>query len=186
MTGSILVSLYSDLNYDCLELQLILILTASYITYQYPWKCQLIPQQYVGFQESSSMETSFIFVSHKKCSVKSCFPKIHFYGNVLVLFSLAMGLHMTIHIHKHPTQSHPAGGGAQPVPPKHCQHHQLQHGAKTQEKDKNLTNLQDLTLTSTRIAPISKIYMAIDTVWRQKAWVPGYGGHQWWWHADWD
>jgi hypothetical protein len=73
-TGSILVSLCSALNYD-----FILIWTASYIAFQYPRKRLLIPQWRVGFQESISVEPSFIFVSQETCSVTSWFPRIRLY-----------------------------------------------------------------------------------------------------------
>jgi hypothetical protein len=58
--------------------------TASYIAYQYPRKCRLIPQRHVGFQESNSVETTFIFVSQETCCVTSWFPRINLYGNVFV------------------------------------------------------------------------------------------------------
>jgi hypothetical protein len=67
-------------NYACLNSDL----QMPSIAYQYPWKRLLIPQQRVGFQESISVETSFIFVSQETCSVIIWFPKIHFYGNMFV------------------------------------------------------------------------------------------------------
>jgi hypothetical protein len=56
---------------------------ASCIAYQYPRKRILIPQQRAGFQESISVETSFIFVSQETCSVTSYFPRTHLHGNVV-------------------------------------------------------------------------------------------------------
>jgi hypothetical protein len=60
----------------------ILIWTASYTAYPYLRKRLLIPQRRVGFQESVSVETAFIFVSQEKCYVTHWFPRIRLRGNI--------------------------------------------------------------------------------------------------------
>jgi hypothetical protein len=55
--------------------------TASYIAYQYSRNHLLTPQQCVGFQESISVETLFIFISQETCSVTSWFPRIYLCRN---------------------------------------------------------------------------------------------------------
>jgi hypothetical protein len=86
LSGSILVSLYSDLNYDW---DFMLFWTASYIAYQYPRKCSLITHIHGN-------PACWSLVSMEMCSLTIWFPRIHLYGNVFVTRSLAMGLHVTI------------------------------------------------------------------------------------------
>jgi hypothetical protein len=43
-----------------------------FVEYQYPRKRLLIPQRHSCFQASISVETSFLFVSQRKCFTPSC------------------------------------------------------------------------------------------------------------------
>jgi hypothetical protein len=94
-TRFILVWTTTDLNYGRLPSDLngllysISISKEMFVDHLYPRKC-------VGFQESISVETCFIFLSQEMCSITNWFPRIHLYRNVFVTSSLAMGLHIIL------------------------------------------------------------------------------------------